>query len=370
MKQSSVNKQSLEEALRFAAEEWRITFDSITDPIAIYDNDFRIVRLNKSFAGHYGNNDINSCLGRRCYQVIHSADEPPPECPRQQIRMTHQPVTREHYDDQRGRYLEISMVPLLNDAREMVGVVEILKDVTERKQMEENLLVTDRMVSLGEMASGLAHEVNNPLTGVIGFTQLLLDNQKLPPELRPDLEIVAGEAKRAAEIVRKLLSFARGGESVYGPVEVNAVIDAVLQVREYELRVKNIAVETRLDDCLPLVKADALELQQVFINLIINAEFFMFQSHGEGRLVITTRQQGDGVEIIVADDGPGISRSKVSQIFSPFFTTKKNGQGTGLGLSICRGIINRHGGCIRVESEEGTGTSFTVELPVASEIAV
>lgn len=367
MKQSSVNNQPSGEALRCAAEEWRITFDSITDPIAIYDNEYRIVRLNKAFARHYGNNDISSCLGRYCYRVVHNTDEPPEECPRRQVMMDYRPVTREHYDDHRGRYMEITLAPLLNDDSKMVGVVEILKDVTERKQMEENLLVTDRMVSLGEMTSGLAHEVNNPLTGVIGFTQLLLDNNKMPAELRPDLELVASEAKRAAEIVRKLLNFARGGESVYGPVEVNAVINAVLQIREYELRIKNISVETQMEDGLPLVAADALELQQVFINLIINAEFFMSQYHGEGRLTITTQQRSDGVEVVITDDGPGISKSQLSQIFSPFFTTKKNGEGTGLGLSICRGIVNRHGGCIRAESEVGKGTRFIVELPAAAE---
>lgn len=349
--------------MRHAVEEWRSTFDSINDPISIHDPEHRIVRLNKAFAKRYAGGDIAACLGRHCYEVIHGTDTPPTDCPHQMLMVDGQPVNCEHYDAVRDRHVDISVSPVISQEGAMVGVVHIIRDITERKQMEANLIITDRMVSLGEMASGLAHEVNNPLTGVIGFAQLVLQNPLLPEELKGDLEIISSEARRAAEVVQKMLNYARGGGTAVGSVDVNQTLVDVVRLREYELRAKNITVEKRLTLSLPPVKADALELQQVCINLIINAEYFMDKYHRGGKLSLTTEENEDKVRIIIADDGPGIAPDKLVQIFSPFFTTKDFGQGTGLGLSICRGIVTRHGGSIRAESETGFGARFIVELP-------
>lgn len=358
-----------DEALRYAAEEWRITFDSIADPISIHDDEYRITRLNKAFARVYGNGSIADCLGRRCYEVIHGTNEPPTDCPYRQIKIDLQPVNSSHYDTVRNRYLDVSLAPIVNDEGQMAGAVHIIRDITERKQMEENLIVTDRMVSLGEMASGLAHEVNNPLTGIMGFTQLLLCDPRMPEALKGDLELVFKESQRAAEIVRKLLNFARGGEAAISRVDINDTLLNVIRLREYELRAKNIKVDKKLTLSLAPVEADAMELQQVFINLVINAEYFMDKHHRGGCLSLTTEESDGMVRIIIADDGPGIAQDKLAQIFSPFFTTKDIGQGTGLGLSICRGIVTRHGGNILAESPEGQGARFTVELPAAGTTA-
>ncbi len=152
-----------QKALKHAAEEWRITFDSITDPISIHDNNHRIIRVNKAFAKAYGR-EPQDIIGRTCYEVIHGTDSPPPTCPHQTILAAQKPLTEEFYDAGRGAHLEISMAPLLDDQGQMMGVIQITKDVTERKRMQEKLIVTDRLVSLGEMAAGIAHEINNPLT--------------------------------------------------------------------------------------------------------------------------------------------------------------------------------------------------------------
>jgi PAS domain S-box-containing protein len=356
-------QRPVDEALRNAAEEWRITFDSIADPISIHSNDFRIIRLNKAFARTYGDGNVSSCLGRRCYEVVHGSSAPPADCPHRRVMATRQAMETEHFDVERGRHIEVSMSPVLNDSGNIMGVVQVIKDISERKQMEENLIVTDRLVSLGEMASGLAHEVNNPLTGIMGFTQLLLTDPRMPEALKGDLELVNGEARRAAEIVRKLLNFARGGAKSVEPVDVNEVLLNVVRLREYELRIKNIEVEKRLTLALPAVKADQMELQQVFINLIINAEYFMYRDHHGGNLRLETRDNNGWVRVVVADDGPGIPEDKLTHIFTPFITTKEIGQGTGLGLSICRGIINRFGGRIRAENNENGGARFVVDLP-------
>jgi PAS domain S-box-containing protein len=354
-----------DDALRYAAEEWRSTFDSITDPISIHDTDYRITRLNKAFAAAYAGGDIAACLGRRCYEVIHGTAAPPEDCPHRKVMEERQPVNTEHYDVAGDRFLDVSVSPVIGEDDRVSGVVHIIRDITERKRMEENLIVTDRMVSLGEMASGLAHEVNNPLTGVIGFAQLVLSDPRLPAGLKSDLEMVSSEARRAAEVVQKMLNFARGGSASVGSVDVNQTLLNVVRLREYELRANNITVDKRLTLSLPQVNADAMELQQVLVNLIINAEYFMDKYHRGGQLELTT-EEGEGVvRIIIADDGPGIAPDKLAQIFSPFFTTKDFGQGTGLGLSICRGIVTRHGGTIRAESETGSGARFIIEFPVA-----
>jgi len=240
-------------------------------------------------------------------------------------------------------------------------------DITERKQIEEQLIVTDRLASVGELASGIAHELNNPLTGVIGFSDLLMTREDVPEDIREDLTIINREAVRASQVARHLLTFARKHPDEKLPTYINNIIRLVLELREYEQRVNNIVVKAELADDLPPVLANDFQLQQVFLNIIINAEHFMIEEHGRGTLTIITEQEGDIVRITLTDDGPGIAPDHLSHIFDPFYTTKEVGQGTGLGLSICYGIITEHGGKIYAESKLGKGATFTIELPVLEE---
>jgi len=241
--------------------------------------------------------------------------------------------------------------------------VGYLRDISERKKMQEQLLVTDRLASIGELASGVAHELNNPLTSVIGFSDLLL-RRDVPEDVKRDLKVISSEAQRAAQIVRNLLTFARRHPEEKEPVDINKALQTILEMRAYEQKVNNIEVRTNFAADLPLVIANSFQLQQVFLNIIINAEYFMKEAHDRGRLTITTERTGDWVRISFADDGPGIPPQVKVRIFDPFFTTKEVGKGTGLGLSICHGIIAEHGGRIYAESELGRGATFIVELPV------
>jgi signal transduction histidine kinase len=226
-------------------------------------------------------------------------------------------------------------------------------------------MLTDRLASLGELASGTAHELNNPLTSIIGFSQLLMERE-VPDDIREDLKLICSEAQRAASVTKNLLTFARKHAPVKQRDQINNIIEDVLKLRTYEHKVSGIEVERQLDPDLPEIMVDYFQMQQVFMNIIINAEYFMTRAHNKGTLTITTKKQSNTVMISFADDGPGIPLENLRRIFDPFFTTKEAGKGTGLGLSICHGIVTEHGGQIYAGSQLGKGATVFVELPINS----
>lgn len=265
-----------------------------------------------------------------------------------------------------GREVPVEVTSAYSSYNGKPANVAYIRDISERKRFEERLMMNDRMTSIGQLASGIAHELNNPLTGVIGFSELLMDRVgEVPEHIREDLTTINREAKRAAGIIRGLLTFARGQKAGKELVDIDKSLGEVLQLRAYEHRVNNIEVKTNLAENLPAVMVNRGQLQQVFINMIINAEHAMLLEHKKGVLTVTTEQVGDAVRISFEDDGPGISPDHMRLLFTPFFTTKEVGKGTGLGLSICHGIITEHGGRIWAESEFGKGASFIIELPAA-----
>ncbi|MDO8578770.1 MAG: ATP-binding protein, partial [Dehalococcoidales bacterium] len=231
------------------------------------------------------------------------------------------------------------------------------------EQMQEQLFMQDRLASIGQLVSGVAHELNNPLTSVIGFSQLLLQ-QELPKDISEDLKIINHEAQRTSKIVKNLLTFARQQPREKRPVAINEPIQTVLQLRAHEHAVNNIKVNTQFAPDLPRIMGNSSQLQQVFFNIITNAEFAMIEAHHSGALTIKTEQLSGFVRASFSDDGPGISSEHMARLFTPFFTTKEIGKGTGLGLSICQGIVTEHGGRIRAESSPGHGATFIIELPV------
>jgi len=246
-------------------------------------------------------------------------------------------------------------------------------DITERKQAEERekqleqeLNLAGRLASIGQLAAGVAHEINNPLTGVIGFSHLMM-NRDIPNDMKQDLQVINSEAQRVAKIVENLLVFAHQRKTGREYVAINDIITKVLELRTYEMRVNNIKVETRLDPNLPLTMADTGQLQQVFLNIVLNAEYSMTKAHHKGNLLVKTGQINGKIRASLTDNGAGISRENLDKIFNPFFTTKEVGKGTGLGLSICHGIITQHDGRIYARSEPGKGATFVIELPIAAE---
>jgi len=240
----------------------------------------------------------------------------------------------------------------------------------QTRHAQERLLQSEKMSSVGQLVSGVAHELNNPLTGIMGFAQLLL-LKELDADTRKQVETIYAEAERASKIVANLLSFARRRKPQKELTNLNQLIERVLELRNYDLRVRNIDVDLHLADDLPETLVDPNQLLQVFLNIVLNAEQAMRAGADDGgppgRLRVTTRR-GTGGTLVAsfADSGPGISAETLRRIFDPFFTTKDAGEGTGLGLTISYNIVEEHGGRIWAESAPGKGTTFHVELPLVS----
>ena len=260
-------------------------------------------------------------------------------------------------------FVEISLNAIELNKNQVV--IALIRDITMRKMVQEQLITTDRLASIGELAAGVAHELSNPLTSVMGYTQLLLE-QDVPESLKKDLEIVNSEARRAADVTKNLLMFARRYAPEKQLINVNELIEKVLELRSYEQKINNVKVIKELSHDIKQVIGDTSQLQQVFINIIINAEYSMIKAHHGGILKISTININNFVRISFTDDGIGIPAKDIPRIFDPFFTTKDLVRGTGLGLSICHGIITRHNGKIYAESESNQGATFIIELPVTN----
>jgi two-component system NtrC family sensor kinase len=250
-------------------------------------------------------------------------------------------------------------------------VLCLIRDVTDQKALQEQLIQSEKMSAIGQLVSGVAHELNNPLAGISAFAQLLLAEKRFPPDQRNAAETIYSEARRANRIVQNLLTFARQHKAEKGPTAINQVLDDTLELRGYELRVRGIEIRREYDDQLPETMGDAHQLQQVFLNLVTNAEQAMERIEGRHhRLIVRTRRVGERAEKIrieIEDTGPGIAPNLLERIFNPFFTTKPTGSGTGLGLSISLGIVREHEGRIWAENvQQGSGARFVVEVPVGT----
>jgi len=249
----------------------------------------------------------------------------------------------------------------------------LVRDVSERKKLDDEtrdiyhqLLQAEKMAALGQTISGVAHELNNPLATIISWAERLQQRAGLEEPIRRGLETIFSESERAARIVRNLLTFARKRQTTRAMVDVNQVVRETLALRAYEQRLTNISIIDALATGLPQVFADGHQVQQVLLNLVINAEQAMLAANGRGTIVVRTWHDANQESVVleINDDGPGIPDDLQPKIFDPFFTTKEVGKGTGLGLTVAYAIVQEHGGRIRLESHPGLGASFYVELPV------
>jgi len=259
----------------------------------------------------------------------------------------------------------IKEIALLGHAYNVMASSIKERDEQLRRRAEEELRESERLATIGRLAAGIAHEINNPLGGILLISKILLRGTKRGGAERENLERITRNAERCQKIVRGLLDFARQREPKARPMKVNDVVEQSLSLLENQHSFQDIEIVKRLDGDLPFVSADASQIQQVFVNILVNAVDAM---KGKGTLTITSKRSGDGnhVEVEFADTGVGIPKEDIERIFDPFFTTKEVGKGTGLGLSISHGIIKRHGGSIKVHSD-GRGTVIAVSLPVAEE---
>jgi PAS domain S-box-containing protein len=350
-------------------EKLRQIFESVSDGVFLTDNSCVITECNSGAVQVFGLENKSDLLGRRAPKFIAQSDRDRMFSDARNTIIGGESYLHEYNFTRADGSIfpgEISGSVLRDASGSVTGYVAVIRDITGPKKMQEQMMITDRLASIGELAAGIAHELNNPLTGIIGFSELL-QRKQLPEDIKSDLDIIDSEAKRTAHIVRNLLAFARRHPQEKHAVDINKAIQEILELRSYQQKTHNIKVKTEFVTDLPEVMANAFQLQQVFMNIIINAEHFMTEAHDGGNLTISSRRIDHSVQISIADDGPGMSKENLQHVFDPFFTTKEVRKGTGLGLSICHGIINEHGGYIYAESELGKGATFFVELPVFSE---
>jgi two-component system NtrC family sensor kinase len=261
-------------------------------------------------------------------------------------------------------HFSISLSPMRDEQNTVNSVVVVMTDITDAALLQAKLAHSERMATIGRLVSGVAHEVNNPLAAILGFTDLLLENPAVPAAAREDLQIILQETQRTKAIVQDLLSFARQRPVKRELVQINLILKQTTKLRSYDFLSHGVEVIEQYDPQLPSVFGDAQQLQQVFLNLLNNAYDAIEESGRRGTIHLQTLQLSDWVEVTIRDNGTGIV--DVERIFDPFYTTKQPGKGTGLGLSICYGIVRAHGGEIQCRSNSNQeGSTFSVRIPVA-----
>ncbi|MBV9086886.1 MAG: PAS domain S-box protein [Acidobacteriaceae bacterium] len=270
--------------------------------------------------------------------------------------------------DGRLGHFSVNLSPMRDERGDVSSIVVVMTDITEASVLQAKLMHAEKMAAVGQLVSGVAHEVNNPLTAILGFADLLLEQTDLTESAKKDLRVIVQEAQRTKTIVQNLLSFARQTPAQRKPVDLNAILRRTLQLRSYDFANHGLDVVERLDEELPEVTGDSHQLQQVFLNILNNAYDAVTETDRIGRIEVETSHTADYAEVIFRDNGPGIAHPE--RIFDPFFTTKEVGKGTGLGLSICYGIIREHGGEISCHNnKEQPGATFSVRLPITGPTA-
>ena len=271
--------------------------------------------------------------------------------------------------DGRTGQFSVNLSPMRDDQGHVSSIVVVMTDITDAAMLQAKLMHTEKMAAVGQLVSGVAHEVNNPLTAILGFADLLMENPAVPPEAKKDLRVILQEAQRTKQIVQNLLSFARQMPPQRRTLQINAILSRTIQLRAYDFSSHGIEIVEHFHNNLPEVVGDSHQLQQVFLNIINNAYDAVRETGRPARIEIMTSSTSGFAEISFRDNGCGIAHPE--RIFDPFFTTKEVGKGTGLGLSICYGIVREHAGEIFCHNNEtGPGATFIVRLPIVAETAM
>ena len=362
----AVANSRLFEMVRRSTEEWETAFDALTEGLGVVGPEGQILRANRALAAIAGV-PPDSLVGADFTASVAEGALLARDLLAAAQRLE-RPAPVEIHRERDARRLRLAAAPLWGPAADG-SVVILVEDVTEQRALEAQLIQNEKMASIGQLVSGVAHELNNPLTSIAGLAELLLEPaHRLPDPTRGHLRVIHDQAERAARIVRNLLTFARPSSLVKEPVDLNDVVARTALLISHELRQRGIQLEQRLDSEPVVVVGDRYELQQVLLNLLTNAVHAVaaLEPARPRRIALATSRAGDRATLQVIDSGPGVPPALVPQLFTPFFTTKGPGQGTGLGLSVSYGLIEAHGGRISYRSHaapEG-GAEFVVNLPL------
>jgi len=342
----------LVELLSSAKREWEKTVDAISQAICIVDAHGTVRRANRVFA-ELIQMPVTAIPGRPWLGLL------PPAWSDPVARAIAEPSATSVEIRAGERALLLTTIPMAEPG----SAVLVFEDQTDRRRLQEQLIQSEKMSAIGQLIAGVAHDLNNPLASVVGFSDFLAE-AGVPASLEEPLQVIRQEAERAATIVKNLLSFARTqeGERVRQPIQ--PLLDSTLVLLRNQLMTHKVEATLDVEPGLPEVEVDANQIKQVFVNLINNACQAIASDAPSGRIWISAKRAQDVIAVSVTDSGPGIPEDVAARVFEPFFTTKPEGEGTGLGLSICQGILKEHGGRISLESRPGSGATFTVELPV------
>ncbi|MEO0250197.1 MAG: ATP-binding protein, partial [candidate division WOR-3 bacterium] len=357
-------RKRAEEIIKSAAREWRTTFDSINEMIAVVDKNFRIVRVNMSFARAFKKRP-EELLGSNCHQMFHKTEQPPPHCPLLQAINNRQSHTIEYFESNLGIYIEETVSPVLDEQGQVAYCVHVCRDITERKKAEENLRKIDRMKT--EFLSNVSHELRTPLQSISGFIKLILEG-KVPDAATQHefLQIVDREAWHLGNLINSLLDMSRLESGRFKinrkPTPVKDTIIDTLKIFKTLAREKNIEFKEDIDSDLPIMEVDGERLRQVVINLLSNA--IKFSDPGSA-ITVRVKKMEKEILLQVADQGIGMSPADMEHLFERFYRAEDrlSRGGTGLGLYITKQIVEAHGGRIWVESKLHEGSTFSVTLP-------
>jgi signal transduction histidine kinase len=353
------------------------TFNSLTDLVVVVDRALNVVQINGVFAARFGSEPADM-LGRPLAAFVGtelaSWVDSPDAAPQGREAGSAFGRTKQFTDERLGGIFAVTVTPLINEDHVPIGRVLVARDITaqtgletEREALSKRLAQSERLASLGQFVAGIAHEMNNPLQGVLGHLELLIHTSEAARPVRPTLRRIYHEGDRAAKIVRNLLVFTGSRQMNRVRLRLDRVLSRALSSRTAALKQGRIDVTRFSGESIPSIEGDALLLQQAILNVLVNAEHAATKTDAPGRIDTTIATAGNGTRVLLAigDSGTGIPADVLPHIFDPFFTTKEVGQGTGLGLAITYGIIQEHGGTIHARNRPEGGAEFTIDLPAA-----
>ncbi|HEU5262117.1 MAG TPA: ATP-binding protein [Gemmatimonadales bacterium] len=342
----------LVELLSSAKREWEKTVDAITQAICIVDAHGLVRRANRVFADLI-QQPVTAIPGRPWLGLL------PPTWSDPVARAIAEPAPTSVEIRAGERLLLLTAIPMAEPG----SAVLVVEDQTERRRLQEQLIQSEKMSAIGQLIAGIAHDLNNPLASVVGFSDFLAEAGGIPPQLAEPIQVIRQEAERAATIVKNLLSFARSQEGERKLQPIRSILESTLVLLRNQLMSNKVEATLEVEADLPDVEVNANQIKQVFVNLINNANQAIASDAPSGRIWVTAKRQRDAIAVSITDSGPGMADEIARHVFEPFFTTKGEGEGTGLGLSICQGIVREHGGRILLDTKPGGGATFTVELP-------
>ena len=341
--------------LSSAKREWEKTVDAISQAICIVDAHGTVRRANRVFA-ELIQTPVTAIPGRPWLGLVPPAWSDPVARAIAEAAPTSVEI---RFGE---RILLLTTIPMAEPG----AAVLVFEDQTDRRRLQEQLIQSEKMSAIGQLIAGVAHDLNNPLASVVGFSDFLAEAGEVPSSLAEPLQVIRQEAERAANIVKNLLSFARSQEGERKRQHIKPILESTLGLLRNQLMAHKVEATLEVEAALPEVEVNGNQIKQVFVNVINNACQAIASDAPSGRIWIAAKRGRDGIAVSVTDSGPGIAEEIAARVFEPFFTTKGEGEGTGLGLSISQGIVKEHGGRISLETKPGAGATFTVELPIGA----